>query len=148
MKLNTRADIIAAGYVPGWHGEPATVGDTCVVYARGGWRESTITKLTPTYVYADVITPTSPDLHTVGRGDRTGRVSDLYVRPPWVPGRVVCGNHHPRISKVCAEPPQHVGQHRADDGTPWGDWGWLKQHRLPAHVSGSLPDWCSGCVDD
>lgn len=71
-----------AGYVPGWHGEPVSVGQTAVTYSRGGWRAGRVTKVTPRYVYTEVRTPTSPDLFTVGKGSRDGSRTDLYVPAP------------------------------------------------------------------
>lgn len=91
--FETREQIEAAGYVPGWHGEPVAAGQTAVVYARGGWREGTVTKVTVKSVYTDVTTPTSPDLHTVGRGIRTGQRTDLYV--PAASMRTVPGRRPP-----------------------------------------------------
>jgi hypothetical protein len=38
-----RASILAAGFVPGWHGEPVEVGSDAVVNARGGWRQGPVT---------------------------------------------------------------------------------------------------------
>lgn len=74
----SRSEIEAAGFER-YTDQPVAVGDTVVIHARGWWRSATVTKVTAKYVYADVTTPTSPDLHTVGRGDRTGRMADLYV---------------------------------------------------------------------
>lgn len=84
-RFETRDQITAAGYRPGWHGEPVREGDTAVVYARGGWREGRVTKVTRLEVQVDITTPTSPDLHTIGRGRRDGQRTDLYVPAGNVP---------------------------------------------------------------
>jgi hypothetical protein len=74
-----RTDVESRGFRPYRPGEPVSVGDPVVVYARGGWRLALVKKVTAHYVYAEVATPTSPDLVTTGRGDRTGRYADLYL---------------------------------------------------------------------
>lgn len=78
----TRGTIEAAGYVPGWHGEPATVGDRAVAWGTGRWREGVVVKVTPTYVFVQYTAPSSGRVW-VTKGRRDGREStDLYVTCP------------------------------------------------------------------
>lgn len=101
----SRAQIEAAGYVPGWHGEPATVGDKAVAYGTGQWREGVVVKVTPTYVFVQYTAPSSGRVW-VTKGRRDGREStDLYVACPTckrmqAAGQTVQGPAH-RASPRC-----------------------------------------------
>ena len=118
--FGSRQSIEAAGFAPGWHGEPVAVGDAVVVRARGGWRVARAIRVTPRYVYADVTTPTSPELHTVARGSRLGSDgTDLYVPRPKPDPAATCGEPHPSLGRPCVLPPHATGGHRAADGLPW-----------------------------
>jgi len=91
--FRSREEIAQAGYVPGWskpnpgggmfpvrYSVPARVGDLAVVFGLGQWREGVIVKITPSYVFAQYHVASSDRLW-VGKGDRTGKSSDLYIRP-------------------------------------------------------------------
>jgi hypothetical protein len=69
------------GYVPGWNGEPVEIGERCVVYGLGQWREAVVVKVTKGYVYGQYRVASS-DRWWVGKGSRTGiNGTNLYVRP-------------------------------------------------------------------
>jgi len=77
-----RGEIEAAGFVPGWHGEPVNVGDAVVIHGHNGWRQAVATKVTPTYVHAIFVTPTN-----VEQAQKLS-VSEANLNVPYIVGIV------------------------------------------------------------
>lgn len=59
--FRSREAIEAAGFVPGWHGEPVAVGEQAVMYGRGQWRLCVVTKVTAKVVTGVYTTPGAID---------------------------------------------------------------------------------------
>ena len=81
--FHSRDAVLLAGFMPGWaetDNVPA-VGGRAVVFGLGQWREGVIVKVTRSYVFAQYHVASSDRLW-VGKGDRTGQRTDLYLFLP------------------------------------------------------------------
>lgn len=109
--FRTREEIVAQGYVPGWHGEPVEVGDRAVIYGRGQWREVIVTKVTPSYVEGVYTTP--------GAVQENDRIRDLYLNPERARSAVAA-----EASQSSKNWDWHAQVAAAEPGDPWPGTRW------------------------
>jgi len=55
----SREEIEADGFTPGWSGQPVEPGDEAVIHGRGQWRRIIIERVTPTRVEGHFTTPSA-----------------------------------------------------------------------------------------
>ena len=106
--FSDRAQIIAAGFMPGWHHEPAELASQAVVFTTDGWQQGLIVGISPSFLFVRVLVGGIPRIPMI---IRAGRIEAKYGSALYVsPRSSVLASRVPDPGAVCSVSTRLSGQ--------------------------------------